>query len=181
MYNIAYIHFGSMKFGVIQCPRCKRAKGIRTDSKTTKCPKCGRSIDVKKARILCSVDTEKELAFAVMEVNARLGDEEGDYEKEIKDIKKGKEKTKLNHDKEPYEIYDEIVRNLDRIKGRDEKIKAAAKELGRSLGEFTEKDFFEVLERIGFTEDEAIENYISKLIEDDVIFQPKNGKFRCLE
>lgn len=61
-----------MKFGVVQCPKCKRARGVRIPSKTAKCPICGKTIDLKKARILCGVDSERELVAAVMEANARL-------------------------------------------------------------------------------------------------------------
>lgn len=54
------------------CSTCKRARGVRTESKKVKCTKCGAAIDVGQAKAYFSTDSERELARGVAEQNARL-------------------------------------------------------------------------------------------------------------
>ncbi|UCG68163.1 MAG: hypothetical protein JSV09_10085 [Thermoplasmata archaeon] len=61
-----------MKFGVVVCPLCRTARGTRLGAKTAVCVKCGKKIDLTKARIQCKVKTESELAHAVQEYNSKL-------------------------------------------------------------------------------------------------------------
>jgi hypothetical protein len=72
IYNTSYIHFGDMKFGIVLCPSCRTVKGAMLSAKTTSCAKCGKKIDLKKARFLFKVKTESELVQAVQEYNKKL-------------------------------------------------------------------------------------------------------------
>jgi RNA recognition motif-containing protein len=179
MYNTAYIHFGGMKFKVVQCPRCKKAKGVRMDAKTSSCPRCGSQINLTKAKILCEAESEKDLVKAVMKYNTEIEGGEREY---TRDMKLANHKD--NHHKVEYkssDIYDIVIKNLRDIKGRDKKIEAAAINLCSQLTEFTEEDLNEVLKRIGIVKDEGCSQYIDKLMEINVIYQPKSGVYRCLE
>jgi hypothetical protein len=180
MYNTAYIHFGSMRFGVILCPQCKTARGIMLGSKTTSCVKCGKKINLKKARLLVKVRTESDLAEAVGKINMKLGNGEEDYQTDLKMLKDEKE-IKRSQAEEPKNIYDRIAARLSEVPGRDNRIKASAKEIYSEIGEFTEKDFFEVLKRTGFKEGDELRNYLRRLLENDIIYEPKNGLYRCVE
>ena len=166
-----------MKFGVIQCSRCKTAKGIRLNTKSTKCPKCGKRMDLQKTKLLCKVDNEKELALVIMRYNTKLEGGEEVYAQDLS-IAKGES---LNSNANVLDIYELIAKRLSSIKARDEKILAAAKELCRVLGEFTEEDLGEVLKRIGLKGDVLLEKYIPKLMDNNVIYEPKRGVYRCLE
>ena len=167
-----------MKFKVVQCPLCKKARGVRLDAKTASCPRCGGRINLTKAKILCEAGSEKELAKAVMKFNTEIEGGEREYAQDLnlagqkEDHHKGEYKTS--------DIYDEVVKNLMNIRGRDKKVEAAAINLCRQLSEFTEDDLNEVLKRIGIVKDEGCSQYIDRLIDNNVIYQPKSGIYRCL-
>ena len=58
-------------YGVVVCPRCKRAKGVDLKQKTTACS-CGFEIRVVPARVRARASTPRELAPLVGQVNAEL-------------------------------------------------------------------------------------------------------------
>src|SRR3989442_15466531 len=58
-------------YGVIVCPRCKRAKGVDLKQKTTTCA-CGFEIRVAPSRVRARADTARELASLVGQVSAEL-------------------------------------------------------------------------------------------------------------
>jgi hypothetical protein len=179
MYNTAYIHFGGMKFKVVQCPRCKKASGVRQDAKTASCPRCGAQINLTKAKILCEAGSEKELAEAVMKYNTAIEGGEKEYAQDL-----NLALQKENHQKVEYkssDIYDRVIKNLTDIRGKDKKIEAAAINLCRQMTEFTEDDLNEVLRRIGLVKDKGCGQYIDRLMENNVIYQPKSGIYKCLE
>ena len=66
------------------------------------------------------------------------------------------------------------------MKGKG-RIVEAAKELCSLLGEFTEKDFKEVLKRTGIGDDEICDDHLNNLINNGIIFEPRRGVYRCLE
>lgn len=168
-----------MKFGVVLCPRCQTVRGTRLNAKTSTCARCGKRIDLKKARILCKVDTEKELASAVMEYGTKLKGGEDICAEDIGIVKEKKSQPHMILD-ESSDVYAQVVKNVIRIKGRDGKVVAVAKELCHCLEEFTEEDFYEILKRIGLEKGEECRKYIDKLIAENVIYEPKNGVYRCL-
>ena len=180
MYNTAYIHFGGMKFGVVLCSRCNTARGVGLDVKTAECPRCGKRLDMKKTRILCRAETESEVAKAVMEYNIKLGDGEDIYEQDIKVIKDKHGNIGLIRNKKPSDVYGLVVGKLNFIKGHDDKVVAAARELCRYLGHFTEYDMNEVLKHLDFYGEGVCERYITRLIENNVIYEPKTGMYRCV-
>lgn len=170
-----------MKFKVVLCPRCKTARGIRSDAKSATCPRCGKRMDLKKARELSEVESEKELASVVMELNTRLKGGEDIYAADMKIAKQRTNNTKSPHEIDSKDVYTEIAGKLVSIKGREEIIITAVKELCHYFNEFTQNDLNEVLIRIGIDGDEACEEYIARMMENNVIYRPKNGVYSCLE
>jgi len=61
------------EYGVIVCPRCRVARGIHLRQKTAKCPRCGKKLEVKKLRIICTARDARKLQEAVAMVNMKLG------------------------------------------------------------------------------------------------------------
>ncbi|HVO77858.1 MAG TPA: DUF1922 domain-containing protein, partial [Methanomassiliicoccales archaeon] len=59
-------------FGVVVCPKCKKARGVVLGSARAKCPRCGHSIDLSKARVFYKTEKQAELAEAVKKMNDRL-------------------------------------------------------------------------------------------------------------
>lgn len=180
MYNTAYIHFGYMRFGVIICPGCKNAKGIVLGSKTTTCTRCQRHINLKKAKIIVEVNSESELAKAVGEINTRENEGESIYQNDIKLYSEVKEQGKEDFE-EPESLYGHIAGKLSEINGKDKKIVMAAKELSRKMGEFNENDFFEVLKRAGFIKEDDLQAHLTRLLKNDIIYEPKNGLYKFVE
>jgi len=63
-----------MKFGIIVCPNCKKAKGVDLSSKTTKCPRCGKVFKLETLKIYYKTDSREKLQQAIGLVNADLDD-----------------------------------------------------------------------------------------------------------
>lgn len=61
------------EYGVIVCPRCRVARGIRLNQKTARCPKCGKAWKIRKLRIVCKARDARELQEAVAMINMKLG------------------------------------------------------------------------------------------------------------
>ena len=59
-----------MRYGVIVCPKCKRAKGVDLSNKTTRCPGCGKVLNLKNLDIKYKTDSEGDLRRVIGLVNA---------------------------------------------------------------------------------------------------------------
>jgi hypothetical protein len=73
-----------MKFGVIVCPSCKKAKGVNLLNKTTKCVGCGKSLKIHGLKIFYKTDSTKELQQAIGLVNAELNGRVQEFKKILK-------------------------------------------------------------------------------------------------
>jgi hypothetical protein len=71
-----------MRFGVIVCPQCKQVKGLNLSSKTTKCIRCGKTLQMKKLKIFYETDSQEKLQQAIGLLNAKL-DENSTANKEF--------------------------------------------------------------------------------------------------
>ncbi len=136
-------------------------------------------MDLKKTLILSKADNEKELTSMVMQYNTRLKGGEEVYAQDLSIVMN--ERSTSTRNAKMLDIHSLVAKKLINIRSRDEKIVAAAQELGRLLGEFTEEDLKEVLKRTGLKGDKVLEKYINKLIENNVIYEPRRGEYRCLE
>jgi hypothetical protein len=167
-----------MRFGVIQCSGCKTARGIELDSKTAQCPRCGKTMNLKKTKVLSTVATEKDLVREVARFNVAIAEGEEIY---ARDVKESLDLQETGDDSgETKDVYDAIASMLVNTNGRDERLRATARELSSRLGEFTEDDFSTVLVRTGFKKDDDFGLYLKKLKASDIIFEPKSGVYRCL-
>jgi hypothetical protein len=61
-----------MRFGVIVCPQCKQVKGVNLTSKTTKCIRCGKILEMKKLKIFYETESLEKLRNAIGLVNIEL-------------------------------------------------------------------------------------------------------------
>ena len=61
-----------IKFGIIVCSKCKKAKGIDLSFKTTRCPRCGKIITIEKMKILFRTDSQKKLRDSIGLINAEI-------------------------------------------------------------------------------------------------------------
>lgn len=61
-----------MKFGVIVCPKCRKAKAVDLSYKTTRCTWCGKLLILGKLKILYKTDSEQKLRQAIGLINAEI-------------------------------------------------------------------------------------------------------------
>ena len=61
-----------MKYGIVVCSKCKRAKGFLLSNKTTRCIACGKVIDIKKSKIMFKTDSRVEMQNVIGMINADI-------------------------------------------------------------------------------------------------------------
>lgn len=61
-----------MRFGIVVCPKCKKAKAVELSCKTTKCLRCGRILKLDKLKIMYETDSEQKLRQALGLINAEM-------------------------------------------------------------------------------------------------------------
>ena len=76
-----------MKFGLVVCPTCRRAKGVVLSCKTTRCHGCGKVIKLDKVKILYKTDSEEKLVEAIGLANAELDGKAEGFKTLIKKLK----------------------------------------------------------------------------------------------
>jgi len=72
-----------MRFGVIVCPKCKQGKGIILSSKTTKCIRCGKTLQISTLKILYKTDSEEILRQIIGRLNAEMAGNLETYKKMV--------------------------------------------------------------------------------------------------
>lgn len=163
------------KFGVIICPRCRWAKGVRLDTKSSKCTSCGYSIELKGEKTLLKTNHQKELSEAVGQVNAQLKQGLEVYLDDLASLEHKKE-NKPEHGSK-HDILDYIVSSANKVKNQEQRILCMLKMMKDNSEEFEEEDLKYLLAELGV---KNIEKTIETLISKNLIYQPKAGIFRCL-
>ncbi len=153
-------------YGVVVCPRCKRAKGVDLKQKTTTCP-CGFEIRVVPARIRARASTPRELAPLVGQVNAELAGGAQVVAKAFASPKKIR----------PREVHARVIAAIPKEGDRASKVRAAALELTNELEVFTKEDWARVLEGLGIPEPEGA---LAVLLDANVVFEPRAGFYRAV-
>lgn len=153
-------------FGVVVCPRCKKAKGVELSKKTTTCA-CGFEIRVVPSRIRARAPTARELADLVGQANAELA---GGLEAYRRAATPGTRRRSRD-------VHARVVAAAANAGDRARRIHAAAVELTRELDVFSRGDWDRVLEGLGIPHpDEALEG----LIEIREVYEPKPGFYRAV-
>lgn len=150
-----------MKYAVIVCPKCGKAKGVEAERKTTTCP-CGRQIVLSRAKFMFETNSPSELASAVAEANERLA--EGS-------------KPRLRRkapSKDPYACLAERARA---IKDPLERMRVVAQGLTEMHGEFGHDDVRRVAALVGR---ETPEDTIARLQEHGLIYETSEGTYRSV-
>ncbi len=153
-------------YGVIVCPRCKRAKGVDLKQKTTTCS-CGFEIRVLPARVRARAETARELAPLVARVNAEIAGGLKVVERDLALPKRPRIR----------EVHARVVAAVPKRGDRGTRIRAAALELTKEMQVFTLEDWAKVLAGLGIQEPEAA---LDALIRSNAVFQPKEGFYRTV-
>lgn len=153
-------------YGVIVCPRCKRAKGVDLKQKTTTCV-CGFEVHVVPARIRARAETARELARLVGEVSAEMAGGLEAYQKAAAPMRR----------KRSRDVHTRVVGIASKPRGRSSRIRSAAIELTRELEVFSLEDWTRVLAGLGIGRPgEALET----LVRANLVLEPQEGFYRAV-
>lgn len=153
-------------YGVIVCPRCKRAKGVDLRQKTTTCS-CGFEIRVLPARVRARAATPRELAPLVGQVNAELAGGAAVVAQDLAPPKKPR----------PQEVHARVIAAVPKEGDRATRVRAAAVGLTNELEVFTKDDWARVLDGLGIPEPEGA---LAVLLQNNVVFEPRAGFYRAV-
>jgi hypothetical protein len=147
-------------FGVIICPKCHRARGVKLPSKTAVCVHCGHSIDVSKARVYFRTGSEAELRRGVQKMTERLATNLEDYPAERK-----------------HRVRKEGGESAPPAKLSEGTLQAAARKLTEQKGDFGAEDLREAL---GLPSEEEAQKALEALRSGGMIFEHRADRFKAL-
>ena len=153
-------------YGVVVCPRCKRAKGVDLKQKTTSCS-CGFEILVLPAQVKARAETARELAPLVARVNAEIAGGLKIVERDLAPRRRPRIR----------DVHARIAAAVPKGGDRATRVRAAALELTKELQVFSLEDWSKVLAGLGIPEPEAA---LDALIRSNAVFQPKEGFYRTV-
>lgn len=151
-------------FGVVVCPRCRRAKGVDLKQKTTACA-CGFEIHVTPSRIRERAATARELAPLVGHVNAEVAGGLDAYRKAAAPTRR----------RRPRDVHVRIVGIASQSRSQISRLRSAAVELTRELEVFSLEDWSRVLADLGIPRPEEA---LSNLVRENFVLQPREGFYR---
>jgi transcription elongation factor Elf1 len=161
------------KFGIVICSRCNWAKGVSLNSKTTSCTNCGKRIQITSSKILHVVNTQKELAQAVGQVNAQLKKGLDIY---LKDLQEFENKNQLIEKSTSNDTtLDDKLQRAKSIGNKEGRIVYIIRTLKENSRELEEKELKRALQGIGIKD---VEKQIDSLIAMNMIYQPKKGLYK---
>ena len=149
-----------MKYGVIICPKCGKARGVESVRKTVTCP-CGRRIKLARMKLRFTTDSPLELAEIVAKVNASLSGG-GPMPKQ-----KRRRKT------DPYVA---VVEKAKGIKEPLGKMRMIIAELSAIRPEFDSEDISRIAAIIGYGSPGAL---VDRLLESGLIYEVSPGRFKA--
>jgi DNA-directed RNA polymerase subunit RPC12/RpoP len=179
-----------MKFGIIQCIKCGKAHGIALRSSTTTCPYCNKKLKIKPKTIKFQSNSESDLIHIIQEINNQV------MSASIHDLSNGcvgfvnvasgqaeGSGPAVAPEKKPYKPPANLKQLVESYKGQQESlqvIQTLAIDLGRISGEFNFEDLENIFGSCGFDVDK-VEEYIKKLKDLDIIYEPREGRYRLLD
>ncbi len=186
-----------MKFGMIQCKKCRHALGIDLRFKSTKCPFCDLKLSVTPPDIKYQSMSEKEVSVVISKFNRQLEADKGKDAKtkhntkndwlEIPETGAGGDGNgdgdAGDDDVKVYEDLDPFKRIAIKYKNETESpqlLKKLVTDLGRELGEFTGDDLQKLLSACAFNIDKT-DQYLEQLKNMGIIYEPKMGRYKMIE
>jgi hypothetical protein len=153
-------------YGVVVCPRCKRAKGVDLKQKTTTCV-CGFEIHVAPSTVRARADSARELAPLVGRVSAELAGGLDVYQ----------EAAAPSRRKRSRDVHVRVVGVALKARDRASRVRAAAVELTRELELFSVGDWTLVLAGLGIP---RAEEALATLVRANLVIEPKEGFYRAV-
>jgi len=137
--------------GVIVCPRCTLVQGADLSTARSTCPRCGKRIEVQRAKVYFSTDSPRELAEGVRQVGERL----------VYDVER------------PDAVREPIPEA--RAPKTDRTLRPMVLQLLAERGEASREDIQRALEGIG---EKELERAISELLSSGLMYEVSPGRYR---
>ena len=153
-------------YGVVVCPRCKRAKGVDLKQKTTTCT-CGFEIRVSSSRVGAQAATAHELARLVGQANAELRGGLDSYREAAAPLRRSRSR----------DVHVRVVGAAAKSRDRASRLRAAAIELTRELEVFSFGDWSRVLAGLGIPQPEEA---LATLVRANLVLEPREGFYRAV-
>jgi len=153
-------------YGVVVCPRCKRAKGVNLKQKTTTC-QCGFDIHIVPARIRGRAESARELAPLVGKVSAELAGGTEEYHRAQAPVRRRRSR----------DVHVRVIAVAGKGRDRTSRVRSAAIELTRELEVFSMSDWERVLAGLGIAHPAEA---LATLVGENSVFEPKAGFFRAV-
>jgi hypothetical protein len=153
-------------YGVVVCPRCKRAKGVDLKQKTTTCA-CGFEIHILPARIRGRAETARKLAPLVGQINAEIAGGLDEYQRVATPARR----------KRSRDVHVRVIGIASKQRDRGSRIRAAAVELTRELELFSLEDWTRVLAGLGIPRPEKALDILRR---ENFVLEPKAGFYRAV-
>ena len=153
-------------YGVVVCPRCKRAKGVDLKQKTTTCL-CGFEIRVVPSRVRARANTARELAPLVGQVSAEIAGGLKAYREAAAPVRRIR----------PRDVHLRVIGIASKAQGRANRVRAAAVELTRELEVFSMPDWERVLAGLGIPHPEEA---LGALVRANLVLEPTSGFYRAV-
>ena len=150
-----------MKYGLIICPSCGKARGVETSKKTATCP-CGRTGRLFKSQVKYETDSPLELADMVAQANSQLAN--------------GKRFRKPRA-KEAKDPHGRVAQRAKSLRNSVEVAEAVARGLTEEFGEFSADDFGRVMSLLGKGPSEEV---LKRLVESNALFEVAEGRYRVV-
>lgn len=138
-------------YAVVICPGCRQPRGVKLSSKRSRCPRCGREVEVRKALIHFRSSDQREIRAAI---NAMTG-----FVPEAPEP--------------PSDPRDALRRRVREVKDPESRLNVLAAGLEDVLGQFTLADLEELFPEEG-------ERYLKLLIQHALVMEPSSGVYQVL-
>lgn len=165
-------------YGVVVCPDCRTAKAYEKGTTQTSCPRCGDPLDVTTLRTAFETDDEAKLREAVGRINARLAGDPG----ALDDVLEGGGLAAGQEGLDAFGKGQGAPQAGSSTPSTRERVEEAARSLARASddGVFSRRSFEEALRERDVDPTKA-DHYLSALVEEGVLYEPRSGDFRLLE
>ena len=150
-----------MKYGIIICPSCGKARGVETSRKTSSCS-CGRKVKIRRSMFKFETDSPRELAGMVGQANEQL--------------LTGK-KFRRRRPKQSDDPCVRVAQAVMSVKGRQERGEAIARGLTEEFGEFGLEEVGRVLAVLGANDPEGLVNGLASA---NLVYQTESGRYRAV-
>ena len=151
-----------VKYGLVICPSCGKARGVETAKKTSTCP-CGRHGRLFKSQMKYRTDSPLELAEMVAQANLQLAG--------------GKKFRRPRSSKGTDDPFARVAKRAKGLRDPAEAAEAVVRGLTEELGDFSVEDLRQVLLLLGKG---SPDDMISRLVDNNLVFEVREGRYRSI-